>query len=189
MSSNPQPRRVVPLILGAAMLVVVILSVTLPNPGGALGSTNCGSPPCAGSVPVWVYGTVAGALIVLSLALGLVLLGRRRPHARIGPAEPWKGGEEVATPSTASAAPTTPLVPPPTATPEYLETPDDVGREPPTVAGLKRQGSVVPTNPGVEPTAGSTAAELDRIVREIQKRSQKKGGPPPIEPTTAEAPR
>lgn len=191
MSSSPQSRRIVPLILGAAMLVVVILSVTLPNPGKAFAQTNCGNPPCASSIPAWVYGLlIAGVLIDVVLVLALVLQRRRhRQPTRTGPAQPWQDGGRPGAPRSASPAPPTPPAPRPAPAPAYLETPEDIGQEPPTVSDLQRAGADVAADKGVEPDADSVAAELDRIVREIHRRGQKRSIPPQIEPTGEEPPR
>lgn len=187
----PRSRRIVPAILGAAMLAVVISSVVFPNANVALPQSNCGSPSCASSTSAWVYGSIAGVLIAVALAFALVLLRRRRRSVtRTGPLKPRQDEAGPGAPPTASpATPPTPPAPPPGAAPVYLETPEDVGREPPTVPDWKEVDTVAATDQAAEPDAGSTAAELDRIVRELQRRSQKKGNPPQVEPAHKEDPR
>jgi len=165
--ANRRGSRIVPLTLGIAMLAVVLAAGLFPNAGTVQAQSSCPYGGCStsSSIPVWEYVSIlvviaAGAIVAL-----LFIMRRRRPPRAPATVTPWAGPP-------AGAAPAAPPTPP------YIETPEDVGRAPPTVT---------PQVPPAAPAAGAAAgaesgsdidslmAELDKISTEILKKAPKKG--------------
>jgi hypothetical protein len=187
MATTSRGRRIVPLVLGFAMLAVVVAAALSPNVGVVQAQTNSNynQSPSSG-VPWWEYaaigGIVAAALVV---ALAVLFTRRRRPPAAAPPPmEAWQGGPSGPSAPSAPAAPP----PPPAAAPAYLETPEDVGHAPPAVPVSKAAaGAAGGAAAGeAEPDIDSLMAELDKISGEILKRAPKKGSSTPSEPTEDE---
>jgi hypothetical protein len=175
--SNSTRRRIVPVSLGAAMLAVVIAAALVPNAGAVPASSNCPYGNCSSSpatIPVWELASI-GAIIVLGLLIGLFLLmRRRRPPAEEAPAAYAAGG----------APPAGAVEQGPSSAPEdmsaaaYVETADDVGTAPPSIAApAAAAGAGAGAAAESEPDIDSLMAELDKISGEILKRTPKKGTP------------
>jgi len=166
--ANRRGSRIVPLTLGIAMLAVVVTAGLFPNAGTVQAQSSCPYGGCTTTsvVPVWEYVSIlvviaAGAIVAL-----LFIMRRRRPP-RSSTVTPWAAGAAGG----AAAAPAG-------AAPPYLETPEDVGHAPPTVAP-----AVTPVAPAAGAGEGaesgsdidSLMAELDKISTEILKKAPKKG--------------
>jgi len=164
------------------MLVVVLAAGLFPNAGTVSAQTSsCPYGVCPSSssaVPAWEYVSIL-VVVAAAVIIGLLLvLRRRRPPPALQVAPGAAGG----------VGPSGPL-------PPYLETPEDVGHPPPSVAPPAGAGAAgaAAAPPGVEEGADIDAlmAELDKISADIIKRSPRKeraAKPPPEEPGEDEAP-
>jgi hypothetical protein len=100
--ARPGPhRRIVPVVLGLAMLAVVVAAALVPNnsliPGAGVVQAQTNGPynqNASSTVSPWVYLGGAAAAIVLGLLLALFLMRRRRrpPTAAPPPVQAWQGG-------------------------------------------------------------------------------------------------
>ena len=205
MASKVRTARIVPVAIGLAMVAVIVAAGLSPQTGAVPAQGNCEYNQCVAGTGLqwWVFAAIA-ILIVAALAAALVLLRRRRPPppAAAGPAE-VSGGPTAG--AMGGSAPPPGAVPaylesgqPPTTAPDYLETPEDVGRtlpvpsttvppKPPAAAvaaGGAAAGAVAaaPAAEG-EPDIDSLMAELDKISGEILKRPKNapEKKPPPDE--------
>ena len=163
------------------MLAVVIASALTPNVGVVQAQTNNQYVSPGNTNPLlspFVLGGIV-AVILAAILVALLLMRRRRrpPAAAQPPMQAWKGGGG---PGGAAAVPppSTPVTPPPAAAPAYLETPEDVGQAPPTVAVPRGAAAAPAAAEEAEPDIDSLMAELDKISGEILKRAPKKGQPP-----------
>jgi hypothetical protein len=173
MTSSRLRSRIVPVVLGLAMLAVVVAAGLSPNTGVVQAQTNQPYPPTpsSSSISPYVYLGIAALVIVAGLLLALFLLRRRRPPAAGAPPpmQTWQGG---APPPTGGG--------PPAAAPAYLETPEDIGHAPPPgpaakAAEVAAPAAAAPAAAGeAEPDIDSLMAELDNISGEILKRAPKK---------------
>jgi hypothetical protein len=162
-------KRIVPVVLGLAMLAVVVAAGLTPNTGVVQAATNTPyNQPSSSGVSPWVYLGIAAFVILAGLLLALFLMRRRRPPSTAPPPtlQTWQEGP---------APPPPPGGAPPSAAPAYLETPEDVSRVPPVVAGAGvPAGAGTAAAAGGEPDIDSLMAELDKISGEILKRAPKK---------------
>lgn len=174
MPSSGARRRGARQIAGLAALALLVIAGLLPGTGVIASSTNCPYNNCSTSsstpVPLWLWSLLA-VLIIVALLLAVVLIRRRRSPPSGGPVTAWSGTEPGGGPEgpegPAPAAEEAPVgggtvVP---AGAAYLEGPEDVGQQPPSVPGPA-------TAPGEE-DIDSLMKELDKISGEILKR-----GPP-----------
>ena len=171
-------RSVVPVALGLAMLGVLLAGAVAPNTGAVPVDTQCPYGVCPAPTNNLLPWEIAFAVLVLvAIALALLIILRRRRGGRggaPGPVEPWSGrappaGAEGPQPPSAVDAAV-----PAAGAAAYLETPEDFGTPPPTVAG-----PVVPSPPpaeGAEADIDSLMQELDKISNEILKRGGPKTG-------------
>jgi hypothetical protein len=153
------------------MLAVILAAGLFPNAGTVQAQASCpygGCSPSTSSIPVWEYVSILVAIAAGAIVALLFVMRRRRPPRATTTVTPWVGPPAGAAP--AGPGPAAPVTPP------YIETPEDVGHAPPSVA------------PGVAaPAAGAAAgaesgsdidslmAELDKISTEILKKAPKKG--------------
>jgi len=165
--------RIVPIVLGLAMLAVVVAAGLTPNTGVVQAQTNTAyNQPSSSPLSPWVYLGVAALVIVLGLLLALFLMRRRRPPSSVVPPPMQTWQESPPPPPTGGA--------PPAAAPAYLETPEDVGRVPAAVPVSTAAAVTAPAATGTaaaqggEPDIDSLMAELDKISGEILKRAPKK---------------
>jgi hypothetical protein len=179
--------RIVPVVLGLAMLAVVVAAGLTPNTGVVQAQTNSAyNQPASSGLSPWVYLGAAALAIAAGLLLALFLMRRRRPPATAAPppVQAWQGGAPPPPPTGGA---------PPAAAPAYLETPEDVGGIPPAVPAAKLVGATAPaaaaagTAGEAEPDIDSLMAELDKISGEILKRAPKKAPAAKAEEETGES--
>jgi len=168
--------RVIPLILGIAMLGVVLAAGLFPNAGTVQAQSSCAYPPCpsTSSVPVWEYVSILVIVALAAIVALLFIMRRRRPPRAAPGAPPAAAGGAAAVPPSAGGPSPPAMAPPP-----YLETPEDVGHPPPTVPTTPPAGAAAPpagATGGAEPSSDidSLMAELDKISTEILKKQPKK---------------
>jgi len=165
-------KRIIPVVLGLAMLAIVVAAGLTPNTGVVQAQTNSPySQPSSSSLSPWAYLGIAALVIALGLLLALFLLRRRRPPATAAP-PPMQTWQEGPSPPPAGGAP-------PSAAPAYLETPEDVAGAPASIPPTMAAAATVPAAApaaagGAEPDIDSLMAELDKISGEILKRAPKK---------------
>jgi hypothetical protein len=178
-TANRDQKRIVPIVLGVAMLASIVAAGLLANTntGAApIQTSSIGSTPSSSTVSPYVYLGVAAAVIVAGLLLALFLLRRRRPPSgTVPPVQAWQGGPGAGGPPTVPSPPP----PPPGVAPAYLETPADVGHAPPpapgtigAAAGARAAAGAATGEPA--PDIDSLMAELDKISGEILRRGPKK---------------
>lgn len=201
MTPNPKVRRIVPIVLGVAMLAVILAAALTPNVGvvQALTPAQYGQPASTSGTSIYVYLGIVALLIVAALIAALLLVRRRRKPPATGtqPVEAWKGGPGAGSPPSGASTPP----PPPTTSPAYLEsigpvghgpsapasyveTPADVGHAMPvagpTVSVAAGTGAAAGAAAGEpEPDIDSLMTELDNISAEVMKKSTKKATAPP----------
>lgn len=178
MGESRRRRQLVPLALGAAMMAVVIAAALAPLAAPVPAQSECPYGVCPNTstgLPVWVYGAILGVLAVTAIAIAFVLLRRRRRPSPPSGAEPAETGGFGPSPPYGAAG---------VAGPEYLETPEDYGTPPPAVPAAP---PVAPPEEGTEADIDSLMRELDKISTEILKKSEPgkaegaKRPPPPTE--------
>jgi len=166
--ANHRSSRIVPIALGIAMLAVVLAAGLFPNTGTVRADTSCPYGGCAttSTIPTWELVSILVLIAAGAIAAALFLMRRRRPP----PSAPVQAWQEA--PPAAGGAPA------------YLESPEDIGHTPPSVApgtmavgGAAVGGAAVggAAAAGAEPDIDSLMAELDKISGEILKKPSKKG--------------
>ena len=170
MARAHSPSRIVPVLLGAGMILVTLLAALLPGTGAApaSGATSCeyGVCPSNNGVSPSTLELILGLLAVVALVLGLLIYRDRRRGGRQPPQE-WADAGAGGAGAAAAPGPVAP----------YTETPEDVSVPPPVVGGAAAGGAAGAAEG--EADIDSLMAELDKISGEILKRGQtpKKGGP------------
>jgi hypothetical protein len=168
--------RIIPLTLGVAMLAVVLVAGLFPNAGTVQAQASCPYGGCttSSSVPVWEYVSIFVIIAVGAIIALLFIMRRRRPPraTTLPPATSAGGAPPPLTPW--AEAPTEPTGP----TAPYIETPEDVGHAPPSVAppaaaAAPPAGAVAGAEGGSD--IDSLMAELDKISTEILKKAPQKG--------------
>jgi hypothetical protein len=151
-------KRIVPIILGSAMLAIVVAAGLSPNSGLVQAQTSPGyyGQPSSSTTAPWIYLVIAALVILVALLLALILLRRRRPPAMSAPAAQPRG--VGSTPPSAPPGAAAPLAP---------------------VAGAAATEVVAIGGAGAagvepEPDLNSLMIELDKITKEILKRVPKK---------------
>ena len=181
--TNRRGSRIVPLTLGIAMLVVVLVAGLFPNAGTVQAQSSCPYGGCttSSSVPVWEYVSIL-VIVALAAIVALLFIMRRRRPPRATPSAPTAAAGGAPAPLTPWAEGPSP----PTGAPAYIETPEDVGHAPPSVGAPPPPAAAPPAGAaGAAGAAGgaeagsdidSLMAELDKISTEILKKAPKKGG-------------
>jgi hypothetical protein len=77
--ARSEGRRLVPIVLGLAMVATVVAAGLAPNTGVVLAQSGCayGKCPAPAAFPVWAV-TTSVAVVIVALLLALLLLRRRR---------------------------------------------------------------------------------------------------------------
>jgi len=188
MSPPSRFHRIVPAVLGAAMLAVLIAAALSPNTGAVPAQSNCTYGQCPSSTtpfPWWIVALVVVIVVAAIIGLLLVMRGRRKKPPAQPPLTAWGGtGAGGAAGGAAAAGGPSPPAGPGTS-PAYLETPEDVSSAPPVVAPTPAVGAAAgaatagaaagAAGAEAEPDIDSLMAELDKISGEILKRAPKKG--------------
>lgn len=186
-------RRLIPAVLGIAMLGVVVAAALTPNSGAVPATTSCPYGNCpttnsGSSNPLLPWELALVALLVIAVILSLVLLSRRRrgrggTPPPSGPMEEWSGGPPgPGAPSGMDVAPAAAVAGAGAAAAPaaYLETEEDVAAPPPTM----------PAPAPTPPAAGGSESDIDSLMKELDKISSeilKRGTPKPEKGSAGQA--
>lgn len=160
MQGGSRRRQIVPLALGAGMMAIVIAAALAPLAAPVPAQSECPYGVCpnqSSGIPLWAIGAIIALVLAAALILGLFYFRRRR---RPGP--PAGAAPEAAAGPYGPGAPAA-------AAPAYLETPEDVGAPPPAVPA---EPPATPPEEGTEADIDSLMRELDKISNEILKKSE-----------------
>ena len=177
---RPRVRLAVGLLVLGAFVAVALL----PNSGWVAAAATCQYGSCdstSGSTISSLWYAVLAVLVLVAIALGVLLLRRRR-RAPAGPVEPWSGDESGGAVGGAEGPEAANVVPEGAGAP-YMEMPTDVGAQPPAMAA---SAGAAAGGAAEEGDIDSLMQELDKISGEILKRGTpgKKGDVPPPDDST-----
>jgi len=150
------------------MLAVVLVAGLFPNAGTVQAQSSCPYGGCTttSSVPVWEYVSIL-VIIAVGAIIALLFIMRRRRPPRGSPSAPTAaagGGPAPLTPwAEGPAAPSEPSA-------SYIETPEDVGHAPPSVAPAAAPAAAAPAA-GAAAGAGESGSDIDSLMAELDKNS------------------
>ncbi len=194
--------RVVPVLLGLAMLAVIIAAALSPSAGLVKAQTNTqyGS---GGSTPdnTLTYTLIALLAVIVAVAALLLAVVVRRRRRGGGPQtmSTWEGGTGPEPPTEGSGPEMGVAMAPPTGAAEYYEgtspppppsggaAPDWVEERPPPPLPPAAGAATAEEIPAGEPDIDRLMAELDQISDDILKKGSGRKGSGAAEPTDTEA--
>ena len=193
----PQRGQVLPVALGATLLIALLGAALLPALGVVSADTSCvyNCTTSSPSTPLWAWAAIGIIVVAAILSTAFLLMRRNRSRP---PAEPYNGPSEGAAGvagAGAVAGAEEPEAPPATETAPngnaaYIEQPEDTAAPPAVLASGAAAGAAAGAVAGAaadDTNIDALMDELDKISGEILKKDQRTKGSSSAEPEAKDA--